>query len=74
MIDYEQAAIKAIELAGKHIKPSTRTSAGTCLMDAIACRGKGRYEGAYNRALDSLRHSVGVFHRDYVRAREQEDS
>ena len=36
------------------------------------CRRAGRDEGAYNRALESLRHGVGVFHRDYVKARELE--
>lgn len=69
MQDYMQVSIYAIVLACEHCKPLDGTSAGLCLSDAIECRRTGRYEGAYKRALDSLAHSVGVYHRDYFQAK-----
>lgn len=67
-MDYVEAAKGAISLAGKHTMPTTGTISGISLHDAIACRDRGRTEDAYNRALTSLRYSVGVWHRDYVKA------
>lgn len=58
---------ETIILARKHLGIGNR-SARICLNDAIYCRDKGLLDAAKNRALDSLKHSVGVFHKDYQRA------
>jgi hypothetical protein len=45
------------------------SSARACLADAIVLIDeRDDDEGASRRALDSLRHSVGVFHADFRRA------
>ena len=67
-MDYTQSAIRAIVLASKHTKPTHRTSAGIALQDAVACRQSNRQEDACNRALTSLRYSVGIGHEDYKKA------
>lgn len=69
MQDYKQVSKQAIVLASKHCHPMDGSSAWLCLGDAIACFNSSRYEGAYKRALDSLAHSVGVYHRDYFQAK-----
>lgn len=67
---YIQASIDAINLASKHTAPTPRTSAGIALQDAISLlQGKGKAEDSYNRAMDSLRYSVGIGHRDYARGK-----
>lgn len=60
---------ETIILARKHV--GTDSSARLCLSDAIRCYEDGLLDAAKNRALDSLKHSVGVFHKDYQRARQQ---
>lgn len=57
---------ETIILARKHV--GTNSSARLCLSDAIRCYENGLLVSAKKRALDSLRHSIGVFHKDYQRA------
>lgn len=59
-------ANQTIILARKHV--GTNSSARLCLSDAIRCYEDGLLDAAKNRALDSLKHSVGVFHPDYKAA------
>jgi len=40
-------------------------SAQLCARDAVELILRGKDEDARDRAVDSLRHSVGVFHPDY---------
>lgn len=68
MKNYHSAAAKAISYAAKHTTPDTRTSAGLCLQDAMACMASDRPLYAYTRAMDSLRYSVGVYGQDYAEA------
>lgn len=56
---------EAIILARKN---ATNDSARLCLTDAVNLQAAGKLEDAKRRALDSLKHSVGVFHADYRRA------
>lgn len=56
-------------LARKHIgKGEMESSARLCLSDAVALFDAGDLEYAKRRALKSLAYSVGIYHRDYVRA------
>lgn len=56
-------------LARKHAGNSPMlSSARLCLNDAIELMNEGDYTAARKRAIDSLKHSVGVFHIDYKRA------
>lgn len=60
-----------LALARKHLGTGTmESSARLALAEAIALRDADtpRYDDARNRALTSLRYSVGVFHPDYQRA------
>ena len=47
---------------------SVGSSAALCLEDAEACYTAGDMKHAYQRALRSLSHSVGIFHPDYTEA------
>ncbi|BAU40154.1 hypothetical protein [Ralstonia phage RSP15] len=59
-----------IKLAEKHVKVTGNTSAAICLQDAKSMIERGFDNYARVRALDSLKHSVGVFHSDYKKALE----
>jgi hypothetical protein len=61
-------ADQVIALARKHRDAGMPGSARACLADALVCRDRGDLFYAKQRALNSLRYSVGVFHADYVRA------
>lgn len=43
-------------------------SSRLCLADAIKLNSNGHLIAAKQRALKSLSHSIGIFHKDYVRA------
>ena len=49
---------------------NANTSSRLRLDDAFALRAKGRDADARRAALDSLRHSVGILHADFVAASE----
>ena len=58
-----------IELAEKHVeKEEYLTSSELCLNDAKELLASGKEGYATDRAIDSLRFSVGVFHPDYQKA------
>jgi len=59
-------ANQVIELARQHM--GKNSSARLALMDAMTLNDKGRCSDAKKRALDSLKHSVGIFHDDYRKA------
>lgn len=59
---------QTIILARKNLGGEMESSARLCLADAVALQDAGNLEDAKRRALDSLRYSVGVFHKDYIRA------
>ena len=46
----------------------TNDSAQLCVEDAIEFIMRGKDEVARRRAIDSLRHSIGILHPDYKRA------
>jgi hypothetical protein len=59
-------AEQVIKLAAKHA--GDNASAQLCLADAVSLKARGTADGdryAKNRALDSLKYSVGIFHPDY---------
>ena len=59
-------------LARKHCGSSPMlSSARVCLNDAVDLTNEGDYTAARKRAVDSLKHSIGVFHIDYRRASAQ---
>lgn len=60
---YQTSTLKILKLAEKHIEEND--SALLCWQDANRCFDSGREQAAIKRALDSLKHSVGVFHSDY---------
>ena len=56
-------------LARKHIAGGAmESSARLCLADSLACAERDDWTSAADRALASLRFSVGVFHPDFKRA------
>jgi len=55
-----------ITLARKNV---SNDSSRLCLADAISCYDNGDLGGAKRRATDSLAHSVGVFSKDYQKAK-----
>lgn len=60
-----------LALARKHLGTGTmESSARLALADAIALRDMDNpwYEEAHNRALTSLKYSIGILHPDYQRA------
>lgn len=59
---------QTIILARKNLGGEMESSARLCLADAVALQDAGNLEAAKRRAIDSLRYSVGVFHKDYIRA------
>lgn len=61
-------AEKTIILARKHLGGDMESSARLCLADAISLYDNGDYQYAKNRALDSLRYSIGILHPDYKKA------
>lgn len=53
-------AIRAIQIAATNCyKAQMLSSAELCLEDARKCYERGDWEGAYRRAADSLRYSIG---------------
>lgn len=60
-------ATYAIVLARKHMtdNPAAEYSARLCVADAVGAYHDGAFADALRRSLDSLRHSVGVFHPAY---------
>lgn len=59
---------QVLDLAIKHEKTAGNASASVCLYDAKGLMERGMGDHARSRALRSLAHSVGIFHRDYERA------
>ena len=61
---------KAIQLARKHVGNGAvmDSSARVCLADAVALFDAGKLADARQRAVDSLRFSVGEFHEDFIAA------
>ena len=60
---------QVITLARRHVRTGTmQDSAYLCLVEAVKLYDEGRFEDAKNRALRSLRYSVGVFHADYAQS------
>lgn len=59
-----------LALARKHLSAANgmNSSARLCLADAVLLRDEGDFVRSIERAMDSLRYSVGSFHPDYVRA------
>lgn len=57
---------KILALARKNL--GSNDSARLCMEDAMRNFDASDYVGAQKRAIDSLRHSVGIFHSDYIRA------
>ena len=57
---------KVINLARKHM--GNNDSAILCFQDADELWGVSRYKDSIRRAVDSLAHSVGVFHEDFREA------
>lgn len=55
----QTAAIKAA---------SGNASAKLAHRDSVCCWARGDYTHARLRALDSLKHSVGIFHHSYIEA------
>jgi hypothetical protein len=62
----EAAARLVIDLASHHAPLSASAAVG--LMDARHLIERGHYGLALGRAITSLAHSVGVFHRDHAAA------
>lgn len=62
---------EVIELAARRAVETSKgmqSSAVLALADARRLAGQGNLRDARNRALDSLRYSVGILHEDYARA------
>lgn len=62
---------EVIELAARRAVETSKgmqSSAALALSDARRLAGQGNLRDARNRALDSLRYSVGILHEDYARA------
>ena len=61
---------KVMALARKHLGAvgGMESSARVCLSDANHLFDRGLIDNAKKRALDSLRFSVGIFHKDYIKA------
>ena len=59
-----------IHLARQHVaaNAASESSARLCLEDAERLYAAGEFPAARKRALDSLKHSVGIFHEDFSRA------
>lgn len=60
---------QVLTLARKHLgKGEMESSARLCLADAAKLYDEGRFGYARQRALRSLQYSVGIWHRDYLKA------
>tara|TARA_Y100000310_G_scaffold18135_1_gene17885 strand:- start:1377 stop:1598 length:222 start_codon:yes stop_codon:yes gene_type:complete len=59
-------ALNAMQDAAIKVAVSRNPSAKLAHRDAVCCYAKGDFENARLRALVSLSHSVGVFHRVYI--------
>ena len=57
---------EVIQIAKKYAELSGNQSAKLLLEDAISLQSKGACVYARNRAMQSLKHSVGIFHEDYI--------
>lgn len=55
--------------AAKH---ANNGSAQLCVSDAKSCYDRGDMRHAYRRALDSMEHSIGIGHADYLEAKAME--
>lgn len=51
-----------------------QSSALLCLQDAIKLINEGKYDYALNRAIESLKYSVGIFGKDYKDAVKYKES
>jgi hypothetical protein len=60
---------KILALARKHLGGDMESSARLCLSDAVKLYDEGDFQYAKQRALKSLEYSIGIFHRDYKKAR-----
>lgn len=59
-------------IARKHLgKGVMDSSARLCLEDAIQLVEAGNFEAARTRALKSIAYSVGIFHDDYIQAKQE---
>lgn len=63
-------AKQTLDLARKHIGNGAAmdSSARLCLADAVAAHDRGDLDRAADRAIASLRYSVGMFHGDFHKA------
>lgn len=60
---------QVLSLARKHIgSGSMVSSARLCLADAVKLADEGELGYARERAIQSLKYSVGVFHPDFAKA------
>jgi hypothetical protein len=60
---------KVMALARKHIgKGMMESSARLCLSDANHLFDRGLLDYAKKRALESLKYSIGILHKDYQKA------
>lgn len=68
-------AKETIRLARKHLGQGTmESSARLCLADAIVLYDHACYDDAHERALKSLKYSVGILHPDYQLAMGGQDN
>jgi hypothetical protein len=68
----EAQAYEALRMAQIHEdEGAMATSAKSCALDAASLFNKGDFNHAYDRARESIRYSVGVFHSDMPASREQ---
>jgi len=59
-------ALSAIQSAAIQATASRNPSAKLAQRDAVCCYARGDFRNARLRALVSLSHSVGIFHRAYT--------
>ena len=59
-------ALSAMQDAAIKVAVSRSPSAKLAHRDAVCCYAKGDFKNARLRALVSLSHSVGIFHRVYI--------
>ena len=64
----EAYTVLLLHLARKHAEDTKQSSALLCLADAETLYARGELVQARQRALESLKYSVGVFHPDYLQA------
>jgi hypothetical protein len=61
-------AIEIMQIAGIWATATNNESSKLCVRDAASCFYRHDYRNARLRAINSLAHSVGVFHRAYISA------